>query len=91
MSLASRPCAKNSYSSVILSHIAIALEEDNPVTEDEASSGVSVKTFRISFPNFSASASAVVLPRPLMLSARNEAMRRVSPASSSTFIFFKLT
>ena len=69
----------------------MALEDANPLTADDASSGVSVRTFKMSFPNFSANASAVVLPRPLMLSARNEAMSRVSPASSSTFIFFKVT
>ena len=71
--------------------MAIALEDVRPLTSEEASSGVSVRTFRISLPNFSANASAVVLPRPLMLSARKDAMRRVSPASSSTLIFFNVT
>ena len=91
ISLASRPCLKYSASCVNWSHIANALEDDRPLTSEDASSGVSVRTLRTSWPYFSASASAVVFPRPLMLSARKEAMRRVSPALSSTRIFFNET
>ena len=71
--------------------MAIALEEESPLTSVDASSGVSVRTFRTSLPNLEARASAVVLPRPLMLSERKDAMSSESPASSSTIIFLSVT
>ena len=91
MSFASRPCSKNSYSSTSWSHMASALEVERPLTSVDASSGVSVRTLRTSLPNLEARASAVVLPRPLMLSERKDAMRSESPASSSTLIFLRVT